>query len=232
MKIYSYVLRTDDGSAPNPFGEVCTLSICKPAIRRTACIGDWVIGTGSRRVNLGDGKIIDFADSIVYAMKITDIKTLKEYDEYCKYSLINKIPVFKTDNWELKVGDCIYDYSKGSEPLIRKGVHNECNRKRDLGGKNALLSNNFYYFGSEARHLPSELSALIKKSQGHKKIENKQLIEQFENWIAQFEKNKIYADPQMRWYFDRHITDKDLSICAKTCVQDEKEDEDIEEKVD
>ena len=36
----------------------------------------------------------------------------------------------------------------------------------------------------------------------------------------------------MRWYFDRHITDEDLSICAKTCVQDEKEDEDIEEKVD
>lgn len=40
MNIYSYVLRTDDGAAPNPFWGTCTLTICKPVIRRTAHIGD------------------------------------------------------------------------------------------------------------------------------------------------------------------------------------------------
>lgn len=43
-KIYSYVLRIDNGAAPNAFGQFCTLTICKPAIRRNAEIGDWVIG--------------------------------------------------------------------------------------------------------------------------------------------------------------------------------------------
>lgn len=224
MRIYSYVLRTDEGAAPNPFGEICTLTICKPAIRRTASIGDWVIGTGSKRVNLGDRKTCDFSDSLVYAMKITEIKSLKEYDEYCNKSLTNKIPVIETENWTQKVGDCIYDYSKGDEPLIRKGVHNEGNRDRDLSGHNALLSNHFYYFGSEARPLPPELKSIIKKNQGHKKIENVEIIRTFESWIEQFERNKIYADPQMCWYFDREITDEDLSVCANICKENDSEE--------
>ncbi|MFV0323035.1 MAG: hypothetical protein ACK5LF_01485 [Bacteroides xylanisolvens] len=228
MNIYSYVLRTDDGAAPNPFGGICTLTICKPVIRRTACIGDWVIGTGSKRVNLGNGETCDFSDSIVYAMKITDIMSLKEYDEYCKASLTNKIPVIETKDWTLKVGDCIYDYSKGDIPLIRRGVHNENNRARDLSGHNALLSDHFYYFGSEARPLPLELKDLIKKSQGHKKIENVELLRKFEMWIEQFDRNRIYADPQMCWFFDREITDKNLSDCANQCSEDDNE---MEEEV-
>lgn len=229
MNIYSYVLRTDDGAAPNPFGGICTLTICKPAIRRTARIGDWVIGTGSKRVNLGNGKTCDFSDSIVYAMKITEIMSLKEYDEYCKASLTNKIPVIETKDWTQKVGDCIYDYSKGDIPLIRRGVHNESNRDRDLSGNNALLSNHFYYFGSEARPLPLELKGLIKQNQGHKKNGDIELIRKFEGWIEQFDMNRIYADPQMRWFFDREITDENLAVCANLCSEDDKDE--IEEKV-
>ncbi len=223
-KIYSYVLRIDDGAAPNPFWGLCTLTICKPAIRRKAQIGDWVIGTGSKNTRLKDGKTYDFSDSIVYAMKITDKKTLSEYDEFCKSNLINKIPKWKTNDWKLRVGDCIYDYSTSSEPVIRKGVHNEGNRQRDLGGHNSLLSDHFYYFGVEARLLPSNLKELIKKNQGHKKIENPNLIQQFEEWIEQFEKNKLYADPQMRWLFDRELSDEEVSACAKEKLENDEDE--------
>ncbi|HTF18069.1 MAG TPA: hypothetical protein VK658_08360 [Chryseolinea sp.] len=82
-RLYSYILRIDDGAAPNPFWGLCTLTICKPAIRRTARIGDWVIGTGSKNSKLNDGSIYDLSDSIVYAMRISDIKTLSEYDSFC-----------------------------------------------------------------------------------------------------------------------------------------------------
>ena len=223
-KIYSYVLRMDDGAAPNPFWGLCTLTICKPAIRRKAQIGDWVIGTGSKNTRLKDGKTYDFSDSIVYAMKITDKKALSEYDEFCKSNVINKIPKWKTNDWKLRVGDCIYDYSTSSEPVIRKGVHNEGNRQRDLGGHNSLLSDHFYYFGVEARPLPSNLKELIKKNQGHKKIENPNLIQQFEEWIEQFEKNKLYADPQMRWLFDRELSDEEVSACAKEKLENDKDE--------
>jgi len=44
QKLFSYIIPIDDGPAPNPFGDICTLAICKPAIRRKAQVGDWVIG--------------------------------------------------------------------------------------------------------------------------------------------------------------------------------------------
>lgn len=221
-KIYSYILRIDDGAAPNPFGQLCTLTICKPVIRRNANIGDWVIGTGSKNTKLKDGKTYDFSGSIVYAMKITDKKTMKEYDEFCKNKLTSKIPKWKTKTWELRVGDCIYDYSENNNITLRKGVHNEGNRQRDLDGLNSLLSDHFYYFGVEARPLPIKLKELVKKNQGHKKIEKVELIREFEKWISQFEKNKIYAAPQMSWLFDKEISEDKMLACAKDKREKEK----------
>src|SRR5678816_873168 len=48
-RIYRYIVRVDSGAAPNPFGGWCSLAICKPAIRRTAQRGDWIIGLRSHQ---------------------------------------------------------------------------------------------------------------------------------------------------------------------------------------
>lgn len=40
--LFSYILKIDDGAAPNPFWGQCTLTICKPKIRKTADNGDWL----------------------------------------------------------------------------------------------------------------------------------------------------------------------------------------------
>jgi hypothetical protein len=87
-----------------------------------------------------------------------------------------------------------------------------------------LLSDHFYYFGVEARLLPTELKELIKKNQGHKKIEKQNLIQEFEKWIEQFEKNKLYADPQMRWLFDRELSDEEVSACAKVKLENDEDE--------
>ncbi len=221
-KIYSYVLRYDDGAAPNPFWGICTLTICKPAIRRNAQIGDWIVGTGSKNAKCNDGNIYDLSDSLVYAMKISDIKTLEDYDIFCKNSLPNKIPNWRTADWRLRMGDCIYDYSNGLNPRLRKSVHKENERKKDLSGINSLLSDHFYYFGEEARLIPFELKGIIKENQNHKKIEDESIIKDFENWIKQFEKNKIYADPQMRSLFDRKTNDKVVMACSKQHLEEDK----------
>lgn len=226
-KIYSYVLRVDDGAAPNPFWGVCTLTICKPAIRRTAKIGDWIIGTGSKNSRLKDGNICDFADSVIYAMKVTDIKTLKEYDRYCNESLPRKIPRWNSKDWRLRVGDCIYNYSTSDNPTLREGVHGENNINTDMSGKNALISNVFYYFGAEARPLPFELRNLIKRNQGHKKIENVELINLFETWLSQFEMNRVYAAPQMSWLFTIQSTDENYNACPTRDFDDSEDEERI-----
>ena len=47
MKIYIYTVPVDDGAAPNPYGGVCTLAICKPNLRKIAKVDDWIIGLNS-----------------------------------------------------------------------------------------------------------------------------------------------------------------------------------------
>jgi hypothetical protein len=227
-KLYSYVLRIDNGAAPNPFWNVCTLTICKPAIRRTASIDDWVIGTGSKNTRLKNNVVADFSDSIVYAMKVTDKKALSDYDEYCGLHLPTKIPDWRTTDWRRRMGDCIYDYSAGTEPIMRKAVHNEGNRKTDLSGKNALLSTHFYYFGEAAIPLPTDLLPILKRNQGHRVVTQPVIISKFEQWIQKFKLNKIYADPQLRWEFETASPHDIISKCS-SCDLDENDDDENED---
>ena len=44
MTLYSYIVTTDSGFAPNPFHGYLTLACCKPMIRRTVQVGDVVVG--------------------------------------------------------------------------------------------------------------------------------------------------------------------------------------------
>src|SRR5205809_724176 len=77
MALFSYRVRFDHGSAPNPFWGVCTLVICKPRIRRLASIDDWVVGTGSATSPAGD-----LSGSVVYAMQVTRALSMRAYDAW------------------------------------------------------------------------------------------------------------------------------------------------------
>src|SRR5919108_5570060 len=130
MKLYSYVLRYDGGAAPNPYWGICTLVICKSVIRRTAEIGDWIVGLGSANSPIGD-----ISTRLVYAMKVTDKLTLREYDQFCKTYLPKKIPQWQSADERLRMGDCIYQYGPGENPEMRLAVHSDRERKRDLSGE-------------------------------------------------------------------------------------------------
>jgi hypothetical protein len=71
VKLHSYVVARDYGFAPNPFFGVCTLATCKPGIRKVAQIGDWVVGTGSKKRKRDK--------RIVYAMRVTGAITFSQY---------------------------------------------------------------------------------------------------------------------------------------------------------
>jgi hypothetical protein len=195
MTLYSYCLRYDDGAAPNPYFGVCTLVICKPAIRRSAQVGDWIVGLGSARSPIGD-----ISGHVVYAMEVTRTMSMQEYDEFCRSRLRGKIPNWTSKDHRKRVGDCIYDYSRGPRPTIRPSVHSEQNQKTDLSGRKALLSEHFYYFGDRPRELPEELGAIVHQTQGHKSVANAKYAPLFVDWIEGLglAPNKRRGKPQMQ----------------------------------
>lgn len=200
MRLFSYCIPIDDGAAPNPYFDICTLAICKPVIRRVANIGDWVVGVGSKNV---EG--IDYSGKLVYAMKVTDVKTIQEYDEFCRGELPGKIPHIYASEYKRKVGDCIYDFEKDNEGKLRPSVHNFKNRNTDLGGINVLLSTHFYYFGDKAIDIPPHLTDIIKQGQGHKSNSIHHLRLSFLDWIENsgLKLNRLYGNPQIKIEFKR-----------------------------
>ncbi len=162
--MYSYVVNHDGGSAPNPFYGFCTLAICKPLIRKKAKVGDWIIGTGNKRVG---------NDILIYAMKVTEVLSFDEY--YNDYRFDKKKPNHGSREKYARLGDNIYKPVKNGFKQLRS-VHSNGRledqryKKHDLSGKNALISDYFYYFGNKKVELPLDLRVIIKKGQGHKSI--------------------------------------------------------------
>jgi len=210
MKLYSYCLRYDDGAAPNPYHKLCTLAICKPRIRSVAKVDDWIVGLGSKHSCLGD-----ISESVVYAMKITDVLTFEEYDKYCLSSLPEKLPDWRSQVFQKKIGDCIYDYGRGNPPTIRESVHTEGNRKSDLDGKNVLLSNHFYYFGDKPIKLADHLMPIVHRTQGHKSHANDDYVDKFVDWIETlgYSVNDLQGEPQLKSY----IVNSDPAECRTHC---------------
>lgn len=182
-RLYSYIVRVDDGAAPNPYNGMCTLAICKPAIRRTARVGDWILGTGSAGAGL--------AGRMVYAMRVDEAVTLEEYDRRAPLEWKHRIPDMSSRSPAKRRGDCIYDYSAAPWPFQREGVHGPGNRKVDLGGKNVLIGREYTYFGADAIELPRDLRSLVHRTQGHKWKLNALLFDQFVKWIERQPRGKL-----------------------------------------
>jgi hypothetical protein len=181
-RLYSYCIPYDDGAAPNPYWGVCTLVICKPAIRRTAQVGDWVAGTGAKYARLADGKPRNMSGRLVYAMKITDKISMPDYDQLTRNTLPNKIPDLNRRDEHRHLGDSIYDFS-GPSVVQRPGVHKEENAERDLSGRFALLSTHFLYFGAAAIELPGHLVDIAQNRQGHRVGLNDKYVGAFVRWV-------------------------------------------------
>jgi hypothetical protein len=218
MKLYTYTLRHDSGAAPNPFWGVCTLVICKPAIRRAAEVDDWIVGLGSVNSPIGD-----ISDRVVYAMKVTSKMTLEEYDQFCKTFLPKKKPDWRNRDYRMRMSDCIYNYAAGAtNPKMRTGVHTEENMEKDLSGLYALASKQYYYFGDQPVKLPDDLKPIMHTTQGHKSDANQEYVEPFVNWIEGLDivPNKVIGEPQLK---KQHTREKELqAICS---MRDAEEDE-------
>jgi hypothetical protein len=171
MKLSAYIVRHDSGFSPNPFGRVCTLACCKPVIRRNAEKGDIIIGTGSARCGQ--------SGQLIYAMRVEAVLPLEEY--WKRYP--SKRPAQETP---VKArGDNVWHRDASGNWCCAPGaLHDERNRNRDLKGRNALISPEFYYFGRDAIKIPDRYRCLIATTQGHKNTEDTCQVTRFWEWIA------------------------------------------------
>jgi hypothetical protein len=217
MKLFTYIVNSDTGLAPNPFWGRLSLAVCKPKIRKAAKIGDWIIGTGSKNVKSKRKAYTDYSGKLVFAMKVSEIMTMKEYDIYCTNSLTeikNKIPSGKK-GWKTKIGDCIYKYpTGGNSPILRHSLHSNKNRETDLGGLNVLLSDIFFYFGCKPKELHPRFSEVIKTGIGHTAFDDLDFVRDFECWVmTTFEKQSDFPDPQLKDEIDDLFHNRFTSSC-------------------
>lgn len=185
MSLYTYIVARDFGFAPNPFFGVCTLATCKPEIRRSASVGDWVVGTGAKTK-------YDLAGRLIYAMKVDETLSLSEY--WNDQRFLVKRP---TLNGSLKqvYGDNIYNRIRGrwkqadSHHSLDKGRRNYRNIARDTKADRMLVGRRFTYFGASAVTIPKRFRPfrrtgedLCCKRQGYRVL-SEAIATAFEAWL-------------------------------------------------
>ena len=140
---------------------------------------------------------------IIYAMRVDEILPYERYYQDSRFR--KKIPDFSGGIVVFECGDNIYrPLSNGSFQQLQSMHSNETsenpkNKIHDLGGKNVLISETFYYFGSKALELPDEFSELI-VDRAHKCRFSQELASAFVGFISN-QRAGVHALPT-RWPSD------------------------------
>ena len=202
-RLYSYVVRYDSGFAPNPFYGYCSLATCKPDIRRTAQVGDWVVGSGSndRQVKRGG--------HLVYAMRVTDILSFEEYNADQRFS--RKKP-YRNGSRKQSCGDNIYFRDDATGQWLQRdsfhttgaGDRHPRHVARDTGVNRVLISDHFVYYGGFGPLIPDGLvdvdgRRLCKAGIGRNVFSDQALITEFEAWCGSLGGSAGYQNAPYEW---------------------------------
>lgn len=228
--LYSYVVATDSGFAPNPFFGVCTLACCKPAIRKA--VGTRVLRKSGKVdirelrsaepgfvrdqniwvVGLAGASLTDRPRrSIVYAMQVTDVLDFESYYEEYPDKRPNREGLTSADPaWH---GDAIYD---GNDPATAHQLapcahsagdqEDEGSKHRDLKGRYVLVSDHFVYFGADAPYDPVEQR--LHHGQGHTCNHSPEAIAELE---------ALLGGPWAELFSDSHQRSVPPSRSAREC---------------
>lgn len=191
MNYYSYKLDHDYGLAPNPFGEYCTLAVCKPSIRnnKNLKIGDWIFGTGSKK--------LDKLHHLIFAMQVQGKLDFQEYWNDIRFQY--KKPILNGSLVQM-FGDNFYHEDENGNWIQEASAHSiidkEEHKKNDLSGKYVLFTNKFYYFGDSSPLIPEEFWGVCNEGRNMKSkgIDNK-TAKKFVDWLEKNFNEGINGDP-------------------------------------
>jgi hypothetical protein len=131
QRVFIYKLRTDNGGAPAVYRGRLSLAICKPRIRATAEVGDWIVGIAGKSLHSDSG--------ILYIAQVDEVL---ENGEYYRVGRFARRP------------DAVYEWKVGRLKLrADPRFHGPENAGSDIGGApdyteaRVLLSSKFRYYG-------------------------------------------------------------------------------------
>ncbi|MFJ4431258.1 hypothetical protein ACIPZG_09820 [Pseudomonas sp. NPDC089395] len=85
MRVHTYVIATDAGSAPNYDPPAVTLAVCKPRIRKKAKVGELVLAFAGAKVNPTS------RHSVVWTGIVSEILTFSEYDSHESFGTLQEV---------------------------------------------------------------------------------------------------------------------------------------------
>jgi hypothetical protein len=177
-RIWRYVLAGDNGMAPCIDRGKLSLCCCKPAIRKNARLGEWVIGFVPKPMRRGH---------VAWAGKISEIIAMGEYQR--------RFP---------RRRDAIYrlaDPGEGGKEVLlplRDDYHaDEKSRASDRSGQNALIFEPFWYWGSFGIPAPDDIADLAHYYVGQSaKSSSPEKIERLEAWLRSMADPGVHGQPR------------------------------------
>lgn len=146
MKVHSYVISTDRGSAPNYDAPATTLAICKPRIRKRANDGELVIAFNGYKLSRE-------RNSVRWAGMISEVLTFREYWHDPRF--VTKKPD------QSATPDNIYCDDGAGLFQVENSSHNSENVDTDLRGINVLVFSEVWHLGSSHESLGKRFSRLF-----------------------------------------------------------------------
>jgi Nucleotide modification associated domain 2 len=197
VTMFSYVIEHDLGFAPNPFHGACTLACCKPVIRKSAKVGDYILGTGAVEPNL--------EGYLTYWMRVDEILT---FDQYWKDQRFRRKKPHMSATTYLRYGDNIYHRDGGKtfkqEDSFRSmegGSVSLGDLRRDTGTTDkVLVGQEFAYWGRAGIKVPNHVTFLLKKGPGHRCRFTDEQVAVVMAWLSTLPERGYIGEPA-HWQF-------------------------------
>ncbi len=179
VKIWRYVLATDNGLAPCIDNGVLSLCCCKPRIRKGANVGDYVMGFMPIRF-ARKGPLLAWVGVISEKLTMGDYQA--KYPD-------RQDAIYKRDGY----------HSDGRENLSHNGgdYHlDPANQTRDKNGIYALLCKPFWYWGGTPFPVPENFHFLTHHFVGEANaVTNPSVLPKLRDWLGSLEPG-IHGQPR------------------------------------
>ena len=140
MRVHTYVIATDAGSAPNYDPPFTTLAVCKPIIRRKASVGDLVLAFAGKPVNPHE------PHTVVWAGIVAEKLTFADYWNDPRFQGKKPDRCQRPDNF--------YRPVDGGLLWVDNPVHGPEAAQHDTNGVYVLAFNPSWRFGANGPPLP------------------------------------------------------------------------------